>query len=131
MKVMIVDDNPGIRELIRTVLGEEDRKFVECSDGQEAVEAYREELPDWTVMDVAMKSMDGLTATQLIRSKFPGSRIVIVTQHNNPKLRECAQAAGAEGFLLKDDLTELRDLIACPGRSKAGDPQGNQDNILE
>ena len=112
MKVMIVDDNAEMRALIRRLLSERAYEFIECSDGREAVATYTSERPDWTVMDVAMKEMDGLTATRMITSSFPGSHIIVVTQHNNPKLRERAKEVGAEGFLLKEDLMELRSLLA-------------------
>ncbi len=115
MKVMIVDDNAEIRGLIRALLADVASEFVECADGREAVAVYETERPDWAVMDVAMKAMDGVTATRLITSKFPGSQIMIVTQHNHPKLRERAQEAGAAGFLLKEDLMELRSALAAPG----------------
>src|SRR5262249_17307942 len=104
MKVMIVDDNAEMRSLIRTMLDGVANEFVECADGQEAVAAYGKERPDWAVMDVAMKAMDGLTATKLITSTFPDSHVLVITHHNNPKLRESAREAGAEGFLLKEDL---------------------------
>ena len=112
MKVMIVDDNAKMRSLIRTVLAGVACEFVECTDGGEAVALYGKERPDWAVMDVAMRTMDGLTATRLITARFPGSHVVVVTQHNNPKLRERAQEAGASSFLLKEDLVELRALLA-------------------
>jgi len=127
MKVMIVDDNAEIRQLIRTVLSGIATDFVECSDGNEAVSAFPTERPDWAVMDVAMRGMDGLMATREITAKFPGSHIIVVTQHHNPKLRKRAQDAGAEGFLLKDDLLELRGLLSAqpPAREteKAGSHQ--------
>jgi len=111
MKVMIVDDNAQMRSLIRTVLADVAGEFVECADGREAVDAYATERPDWAVMDVAMGVMDGLTATRLITSQFPGSQVVVVTHHNNPKLRERAEEAGAKSFLLKEDLIKLRGLL--------------------
>lgn len=107
MKVMIVDDNAQIRALIKAVLTGVASEFVECTDGREAVAVYETERPDWAVMDVMMGGLDGVTATRLITSRFPDSRVVVVTQHNNPKLRERAREAGARGFLLKEDLTEL------------------------
>ena len=111
MKVMIVDDNAQMRGLIRTLLEGVASEFVECADGREAVDAYGTVQPDWAVMDLAMKEMDGLTATRLITSKFPGSHIMVITQHNHPKLHERAREAGAEGFLLKENLLELRSLL--------------------
>ena len=124
MKVMIVDDNAEMRGLIRTMLAGVAIEFVECADGGEAVAAYGTERPDWAVMDVAMKTMDGLTATRLITSNFPGSHILVVTHHNNPKLRESAREAGAEGFLLKEDLMQLRSLLSVAKRD--GGPEGHE-----
>ncbi len=115
MKVMIVDDNAEVRGLIRTILADVASDFVECADGQEAVTVYERERPDWAVMDVAMEAMDGVTATRLITSKFPGSHIVIVTQYNHPQLRQRAREAGADGFLLKEDLMELRTALTTKG----------------
>ena len=123
MKVMIVDDNAQIRALIRTVLSDVASEFVECADGREAVAVYETERPDWAVMDVMMGGIDGVTATRLITSRFPNSRVLVVTQHNNPKLRERAHEAGAKGFLLKEDLTELPSaLAAAPAESKPQSP---------
>jgi CheY-like chemotaxis protein len=122
MKVMIVDDNAEMRGLIRNVLEEVASDFVECCDGEQAVAAFETERPDWAVMDVAMSGMDGLTATKLIKSRFPTSRIMVITHHNNPKLRERAQEVGASGFLLKEDLMELRTALApSEGRTASGD----------
>ena len=112
MKVMIVDDNAEMRGFIRTLLSEVASEFVECGDGREAVAVYETERPDWVVMDVAMGAIDGVTATRLITAKSPGSRIMIITQHHNPKLRERAREAGATGFFLKEDLMELRSTLA-------------------
>lgn len=124
MKVMIVDDNAEMRGLIRTLLSGVANEFVECADGTEAVAVFGVEHPDWAVMDVAMKQMDGLTATRLIISSFPDSRILIITQHNHPKLRDNARDAGAEGFLLKENLIELRSLISVGAEPNEG-PEGH------
>ncbi len=129
MKVMIVDDNAEMRGLIRTLLAEVASEFVECSDGREAVAVYEAERPDWAVMDVAMGAMDGVTATRLITSKFPGSHIMIITQHHNPKLRERAREAGAAGFLLKEDLIELRSALTT-GHQRGENPQRNPKTTL-
>jgi CheY-like chemotaxis protein len=123
MKVMIVDDNAEMRSFIRTLLADLVSEFVECADGREAVAVYETEQPDWAIMDVAMAAMDGVTATRLITSKFPGSHIMIVTQHNNPKLHERACQAGAAGFLLKEDLMQLRSVLATNPPATQGHDQ--------
>lgn len=133
MKVMIVDDNAEMRSFIRTLLADLATEFVECADGREAVAVYETEQPDWAIMDVAMGAMDGVTATRLITSKFPGSQIMIVTQHQHPKLHERARQAGAAGFLLKEDLLKLRSVLSTevsritPEPSADSSSTGNTD----
>jgi CheY-like chemotaxis protein len=131
MKVMIVDDNAEMRSLIRTLLDGVANEFVEYADGQEAVAAYGTERPDWAVMDVAMKAMDGLTATKLITSNFPGSHVLVITHHNNPKLRESAREAGAEGLLLKEDLLSLRSLLSVRGKRSDGAGMSRPSRSIE
>jgi CheY-like chemotaxis protein len=108
---MIVDDNAEMRTLIRSLLSVVAQEFVECAGGEEAVARFAKERPEWTIMDVVMPGMDGLTATRRIKAQFPEARILIITQHHNPKIRDSAREAGATGFLDKEDLTRLEDII--------------------
>jgi two-component system response regulator DegU len=114
MKIMIVDDNAEMRRLLMGLLRREGTEFIECADGAEAVPAFEVHHPDWTVMDIMMKDVDGITATQRIHDRHPNSRVVVVTQHDNPKLRAAALTAGACGFALKDDLDSLLQIIRQP-----------------
>ena len=82
-------------------------EFVECADGAEAVAAFARESPDWTIMDLAMEPMDGLEATSRIKAQFTNARIVIVTQHDSPPMRQAAGQAGALAFVPKENLSEL------------------------
>jgi two-component system chemotaxis response regulator CheY len=115
MKVLIVDDNARMRTLIRSVLIDVAQEFVECASGEEAVLTFPVERPDWTVMDVVMPGMDGLTAMRRIIAESPEARIVIVTQHVSLKLRESALLAGATGFVSKEGLTGLEGIIIGSG----------------
>jgi CheY-like chemotaxis protein len=109
--VMIVDDHPEMRSLIRNLLDGVAQEFVECTNGEEAVAGFVTERPDWTTMDIVMPGMDGLAATRRIKAQFPDARILIITQHDNRRLRTSAQEAGATGFLGKEELTLLADMI--------------------
>jgi two-component system, chemotaxis family, chemotaxis protein CheY len=108
---MIVDDNAEMRTLIRTLLSGVAQEFVECAGGEEAVARFASERPDWTVMDVCMPGMNGLTATRRIVAQFPEASILVITQHQNPKVRDSAFEAGAKGFLSKEELTRLDGII--------------------
>jgi DNA-binding NarL/FixJ family response regulator len=63
-------------------------------------------------MDVAMKPMDGLEATRLIKARFAGARIVILTQHDSAPIRQAAINAGAYGFLTKENLVQIPTMIS-------------------
>ncbi|MCI0488141.1 MAG: response regulator [Blastocatellia bacterium] len=111
MKVMIVEDNEQVRQLIRETLAGLADTVHECSDGAEALEAYTRHNPDWVLMDIEMKLMDGLTATRQIKARFPDARIVIVTQYGDPELRKAARKAGADYYVQKEDLTVIWEIL--------------------
>ena len=111
MKIMIVDDHAEMRRLLRSTLSHPACEFVECADGAEAVAAFATQRPDWTIMDVAMKDLDGIEATRRIKARFADARIVILTQHDSPPMRQAAATAGAFGFVAKDNLAELGALL--------------------
>jgi CheY-like chemotaxis protein len=111
MKLMIVEDNDPMRRLIRSFVAKFADEIWECSDGAEAVAVYAAHRPDWVLMDVAMETMDGITATLKIRELFAGARIVIVTQYDDAMTRAAARQAGACGYVLKDNLPAIRELI--------------------
>ena len=112
VKVMIVDDNAEMRTLIRSILSAAGREFVECTGGADAVARFPVERPDWTLMDVVMPEVDGLTATRRIKAQFPDSRILVITQHQNPKLRDAAREAGAAAYLGKEELARIEEILA-------------------
>ena len=112
MRVLIVDDSEPMRRMIKTYLADLIGETFECSDGTEALSAYREHQPDFVLMDLKMTKMDGLDATRQIRQVFPKARIVIVSQWEDLPLREAALLAGAEAYVGKSDLLPLRQILS-------------------
>ncbi len=115
MQLLIVEDNYHMRRLIKSVVSNIADCIIECGDGSEALEAYRAHRPDWVLMDIEMKNMDGLTATRQIKAAFPDARIVIVTEYDHLDWREEARRAGACGYVLKENLSEVRGILQSPG----------------
>ncbi len=111
MKILIVDDHEGMRELMRSYLPAAFDEIHECANGSDAVDCYREHLPDWVLMDWEMKQMNGLEATRRIVEKYPQAKILMVTNYDEKNLRRAAQEAGAKGFVTKDDLLALRPFL--------------------
>jgi CheY-like chemotaxis protein len=111
MTILIVDDNAGVRRLLKRVVTEIGAAVAECSDGAHALAAYVELQPRIVLMDVRMPLMDGLTATRQIRQHDPAARIVIVTDYDEDEVRTLASQAGAFAYVVKQDLTQLAELI--------------------
>ena len=112
MKILIVEDNAGVRRLLRRAVGETAGCIVECEDGADALAAYRELQPDIVLMDIRMTRVDGLAATRQIVKAYPSARIVIVTDYDDDILRRTAKEAGASAYALKQNLTDLAQLVA-------------------
>jgi CheY-like chemotaxis protein len=111
MKLLIVEDNPSVRRVIRNIVTTIADEIYECEDGADALPAYIAHEPDWVLMDIVMKNMGGLTATKLIKDRYPDAKIMIVTNFDEPDLRESARQAGACGYILKENLFEALRLL--------------------
>src|SRR5262245_14783914 len=112
VSLLIVEDNDHMRRMIRSVITDLAEPIHECADGAEAPGLYAAHRPDWVLMDVEMPRLDGITATRRITGAFPAARILIVTQYNDARIRRAALDAGARGCVLKENLLELRTLLA-------------------
>jgi DNA-binding NarL/FixJ family response regulator len=112
MTVLFVDDSPRFRELIKTILAGLADDVRECTDGDEVVAAYRARRPDWVLMDVQMPQTGGLEATRQILAADPTARVLIVTDYDDVHWRAAAIQAGASGYVLKDNLLDVRRLLA-------------------
>jgi len=111
-KYLVVDDHAAFRQTVKDFLPGNPVQVIECDDGVEAVAIYPELQPDWALMDIQMPGMDGLKATRLICSENPKARIIILSQHDSPDLREAALEAGALAYIQKDRLKDLPGIIA-------------------
>ncbi len=83
----------------------------QCADGDEAVAIYRAEKPDFVLMDINLGATNGIAATRRIKAFDPQARVIIVTSYDEADLREEAQQAGACGYVLKENLFEVRRLL--------------------
>jgi DNA-binding NarL/FixJ family response regulator len=103
-RVVIVDDNPGIRAVLRIMLADDSGIEVvgEAADGREAIRAVGQLAPDLVLMDLNMPVMGGLEATAEIKRRYPRVRVVIVTMHKGREYSGAILEAGADGYVLKD-----------------------------
>jgi CheY-like chemotaxis protein len=111
MLIQIVDDSPNMRETIKSVLGGLNAEFIESGDGDDAVKQFASRRSDLVIMDIRMERTDGIAATRAIRNASPLVQVVMITQYDDNDLRAAAREAGAVGYILKDDLSQLLDFI--------------------
>jgi CheY-like chemotaxis protein len=111
MKVLIVDDSPEMRGILKHFIRPICEDIYECDDGSDALDCYRKYKPDWVLMDWQMKKVDGIVATRLITELYPDAHICMVTSFKDDDLKKEALNAGAVEFVLKDDLLRLRKIL--------------------
>lgn len=104
IRVLIVDDHPHAREGMRAILSEDPLFEVvgEAQNGEEAIHWTEQAMPDLILMDINMKTMNGLEATKLIKERYPYVKIVMVTVSDNIAHLFEALKKGAQGYLLKN-----------------------------
>jgi NarL family two-component system response regulator LiaR len=109
---MIVDDHAMVRTGLATFLEVSDGLDLvgQATNGQEAVELCEQFQPDVILMDLVMPEMDGVTATRIIRERWPQVQVIALTSFQEKELVQNALQAGAISYLLKnvsmDELTE-------------------------
>lgn len=109
--ILIIEDNFDVRQLIKGEVEDLVDQLFESEDGSQAFELYQKHHPDWVLMDLSIKDVDGLTTTRQIKSVYPEALICIVTNYDDEYLREEAHAAGASAFVSKSDLFLLRSIV--------------------
>jgi NarL family two-component system response regulator LiaR len=104
IKVLIVDDHQVVRQGLRTFLElQEDISVVgEADDGVKAVEMVNQLQPDVVLMDLVMPHMDGISATEKIRTSGSPTKIIALTSFSEDDKVFPAIQAGAASYLLKD-----------------------------
>ena len=111
MKILIVDDNPLMRQAIRTIVAHPEDQIAECPDGKSVVSAFEAFKPDWVLMDVKMKPINGIQATRDLKAAFPNAHVAIVTNYGDQEFKDEAKAAGADQYFLKDNLPAIRNQL--------------------
>lgn len=112
INILIVDNNASIRRMIRQVVNDLINEVYECDDGAGALAAYERHQPDWVLMDIRMKRMNGFEATRQIKAAYPTARIIVVTVCKGDDVKDAARRAGASEYVVKDNLQELHHILA-------------------
>ncbi len=104
IRVLLVDDHPIVQRGLVAIINEESDMAVisRAKDGIEAIELFRQEQPDVTLMDLRMPQMGGVEAITAICAEFNTARIIVLTTYDGDEDIYRGLRAGAKGYLLKD-----------------------------
>jgi two-component system NarL family response regulator len=114
IRVLIVDDHSIVQQGLAAIIDEESDMTVigQAKDGIEAIQLFRQEQPDVTLMDLRMPQMGGVEAITAICAEFNKARIMVLTTYDGDEDIYRGLRSGAKGYLLKDSKpNELRTAI--------------------
>jgi CheY-like chemotaxis protein len=110
-KILIADDDASIRRLMQAILEAEGFQLLQATDGLEALEIARTEVPDLVVLDVMMPRLNGLEVLSKLKNDPRLERIRVLVVTAQPASEAEAREHGADGVIVKpfapEDLADL------------------------
>ncbi|CAG0940242.1 Oxygen regulatory protein NreC [Anaerolineae bacterium] len=103
IRILIADDHAVVRAGLRALLSAELEFIVvgEAEDGNTALQLAQDLQPDVVILDISMPQLNGIEATQAIKTKLPQTRVLILTLHEDEVLLRQAFDSGASGYIVK------------------------------
>ncbi len=129
-KILVVDDEPQIRRVMRTTLSKHGYEVVDARSGKEALARLREELPDLVLLDLNLPGIGGLEACRTIRagSEIP---IIVLSVRSSEKDKVLALDAGADDYVTKPfSVEELLARIRAALRRVPASPEAGPRHLV-
>ncbi len=101
-KILVIDDEQGIRNLLDTLLSRKGYEVVLASNGQKGLELFRREHPDVVVLDLKMLEMDGLAVLHQVRSLKPSQPVIVLTGAGTAETEQQVRALGVTEYVEKE-----------------------------
>ena len=113
LKILICDDSILARKQLKDIISTLGTPtFIEASDGQGAIDIYKETTPDLVFLDIVMPKIDGNIAIQEIMAFDPNATLIIASSVGTQSQLKCALQAGAKDFVQKPlDRQQVLDLV--------------------
>jgi DNA-binding NarL/FixJ family response regulator len=107
-RIILADDHTILRQGIKRLVEEipEVEVLAEANNGIELLELMRRDTPDLVIADITMPGIGGIDATREIRRLYPEVKVLILTMHKRIEYLHHVLAAGAHGYLLKEDSND-------------------------
>lgn len=101
-KILVIDDEQGIRDLLDALLRRKGYDVILAESGQKGLQLFRRERPDVMVLDLKMPGMDGLTVLRQVRSLNPKQPVIILTGAGTPEIEQQIRALGVTEYVEKE-----------------------------
>jgi DNA-binding response OmpR family regulator len=113
-RILVVDDDAQVRNLVRRTFQAPDYEVLEAADGDFAVPIVLEKHPDLILLDMHMPRLDGVAALDEILAKEPGAAVVMLTGDHNPTHAKTAMDRGACDYITKPfDIQTLKTCVTA------------------
>lgn len=100
-KLMIVDDNEGVRHLVSRWLERAGFFVSQAKDGAEALDLIKKDPPDIILADIRMPKINGLELARMVKREFPETKVVLMTAYSSPQTIAQAKREGVDDYLEK------------------------------
>jgi DNA-binding NarL/FixJ family response regulator len=107
-RVFLIDDHPIVRQGLALFIDREPDLMVcgEADGATSALQAIRDALPNFIVLDISLDGPDGLDLLKVLRAEYPNLPVLILSMHDESAYAERALRAGANGYIMKQEATE-------------------------
>jgi DNA-binding NarL/FixJ family response regulator len=105
---LIIDDHPLFRAGLKQLINQEKgfNVIAEAGDAEEALDIITQKVPDFAIVDISLKGMNGLELIKILNSKYSQLIILVVSMHDEALYAERALKAGARGYIMKQEASK-------------------------
>ena len=137
-KILVIDDNADVRELVKTILYLKDFEVLEASCGKEGLQISKKKFPDLIILDLMLPDMDGLTVCKEIKRNYltQDIPILILTGRTDVVNRVKGLEAGADDYLIKpydnmELLARVKVLLRRSGKRESTGERGTMIKVTD
>jgi DNA-binding NarL/FixJ family response regulator len=105
---LIIDDHPLFRAGLKQLINQEKgfNVIAEAGDAEEALDIIAQKVPDFAIVDISLRGMNGLELIKILNSKYSQLIILVVSMHDEALYAERALKAGARGYIMKQEASK-------------------------
>jgi len=110
-RFLVVDENKDFRTYLRDMITDNNDQYLELTDALKLNSFYKKYIPDFVVIDLQMKQINGFKAAKKLIDEFPRAKVIILSGFDDERLRAKAEETAGTIFISKENLFEFYKLI--------------------